>query len=121
MMFCLKKKDASEDEISLQDAYVELYSDVIESLYEKPSKWRIMYERTGQLDWKFKGEKKMLVRVEDFTNLKLKFLDEKKTRLNVKDSTNNLILAYQSKKLKKIVGASGDDSTSTKVMFIKKH
>lgn len=91
----------SEDEIDLEEGYRKFHWEVIQPLFEKPSKWRIMYERTGRLDWKFYGEKKLIVRVEDICqSKKLKFANADKTVLNIKDSTNRLIFSYQSKKLR---------------------
>ena len=87
----------------MEEGYRRFHWKVVEPLYEKPPKWRIMYERTGRLDYKFRGEKKMSVKAEDVCQTKLKFVDPGKTKLNVKDSTNNLIFAYQAKKLRKYV------------------
>lgn len=95
-----------EEEVDSEDEYIdpyliweEEYGDLIDDLYMKPSRWRLYYERTGKVDFKFKGCKKMGCQIEDICKSKLKFVDDSKTQLNVKNSTNNLILMYKSKKL----------------------
>lgn len=80
--------------------YENLYGDVIqEEFYEKPSRWRLMYERTGLMNFKFNGGKRLELKAVDIRKSKLKFLDSEKTRLNVNEPTNKLILAYRQKKL----------------------
>jgi len=71
------------------------------SLQEKNecmARWRIIYERTGRADAKFKGVPRMQLQLDDIRKSKMKFIDAEKTILSLKDSTNRLILAYKSKR-----------------------
>lgn len=95
--------------------YIEQFSGLVEELYMKPARWRIVYERTGRLDVKFKGAKKLEIKLDDVHNSKLKFLDSNKTKLNLKDPTNNLILTYQNKRLRN-QNTKNTDITLTNVL-----
>ena len=108
------EKDISseEEEVDWFDKYEELFGDEIDSLYVKPSRWRYIYETTGRLDIKFKGAKKMTVKLDDIRKTKLKYLDQEKTSINLKDSTNKLILLYQSKRIKKLPCLASHASSS---------
>jgi hypothetical protein len=78
--------------------YKSLYSKCFEELYEKPPKWRVVYERTGQIDVKFRGATKMGVKLDDVRHSGLKFIDTNKTSLDVDDTTNKLKILYESKR-----------------------
>lgn len=98
---------SSESEFELPSfevAYAEHRQDfaaVIEQLYEKPSKWRIMFERTGRMDYKFRGVTKLQVVLgPDIKTMKLVYSNPEKTIINTKHSTNALILKYSSIKKK---------------------
>lgn len=92
--------------------YMENFSDIIEEIHAKPPRWRVIYERTGRLNVKFKSEKQLNknkkykgdsryeVRLEDIRKTKLKFIDADKSKVNLKDPTNNLILTYHLKRKK---------------------
>ncbi|CAF0822245.1 unnamed protein product [Brachionus calyciflorus] len=80
--------------------YMENYNDFVEELHVKPPRWRIIYERTGRIDFKFKSSRQLEVKLDDIGKTKLKYTDESKDCVNLKDPTNKLILLYQSKKLK---------------------
>ena len=99
--------ESQSTEFAMYQMYIDEYAEVIYELYMKPPKWRIMYERTGRLDWKFRGETHLSVPLDDLRLSKLRFLDEPlRTRLNTKDATNQLLLAYLNKKAR-ATGAAG--------------
>ena len=119
-------EESSEDEYLDPYLYVrEKYGDLMDELYVKPSRWRLIYEMTGRLDIKFKGCRQMGCQLEDVRKSKLKFIDEEKTKLSVKNSTNNLIFLYQSKKLAATSTqpsnstASSSNVTKTTVRFVR--
>lgn len=107
------ESESDSDDINLIECVEELYTEVIDELYMKPSRWRIMYERTGRLDYKFRGERKMLVKMDDVRKTNLKFVDEEKTLLNMKDITNSLIFSYQNKKQKKALASANTSFPSS--------
>ena len=109
-----EEEEDSEDEYVDPYLYViENYGDLMDELYVKPSRWRLVYERTGRMEFKFRGSKRMGCQIEDICKSKLKFVDESKTQLNVKNSTNNLILMYQSKKLAVAAPNAAKQTTTT--------
>jgi hypothetical protein len=63
-------------------------------------KWRIMYDRTGRLNCKFRACKSMCINISDVRTI-LKFKDQEKTRVDLKNITNKLLIEYQTKKTKK--------------------
>jgi hypothetical protein len=108
--------DDDEEEIDPFQYLIDEYSDVLDELYVKPSRWRRLYEMTGRVDFKFKGARSLAVNLDDCRKSKLKFVDKEKSVLNVKDTTNNLILLYQSKRIKKssvVNHASAGPATSS--------
>jgi hypothetical protein len=77
-----------------------LEKEMVDPLYTKPSKWRIIYERTGKVAI-FRGARHLNIKLSEIKKSKLRFLDAQKTKLNVKNTTNHLILTYINKRTTK--------------------
>ena len=80
----------------------ELYGDEYSGVIENIPRWRLIYERTGRLDTKFKGVNRMEVKLSDVRLTRLKFTDKSKTRINVNEPSNKIFIDYQAKKSKKV-------------------
>jgi len=102
------KKDASiyddddeeVDDLKLLEEYFALYADRFKEADEKMPKWRVIYERNGNLDTIFYGSRRMECRVNNIKNLGFLYSDQNKSILNVNQPTNKIILQYQSKRFK---------------------
>lgn len=92
--------DEEVDDLKLLEEYFALYADRFKEADEKMPKWRIIYERNGNLDTIFYGSRRMECRVQNIKNLGLLYSDQNKSILNINQPTNKIILQYQSKRFK---------------------
>ena len=104
--------DDSDDGFDLLDLFEMWYGDLYRdgTLNEKIPRSRLHYEYTGRVDKVFKGDKKMLVKIPDISDI-LKFSDDSKRTVKLNDPTNKLVLAYQNKKVKRLVSTASSIST----------
>ena len=103
--------DESDDELDLLEEYFLEYADRFNECSEKMPKWRVIYERTGNVDSIFRASRRMECKLNNIKQLSLKYKDEEKTVINVNDSTNKLILTYESKRIKKAMTTSSSDES----------
>ena len=86
---------SSEDMIN----HLSQYNQYLNDEYSKNvPRWRLMYEKTGKVDVKFRGASSLQIKLKDATKTKMSFLDPEKTKLNVNDPTNKLMLDYENKR-----------------------
>jgi len=107
-----------KDDLKLFDDYY------LNEQEEKMPKWRIIYEKTGNLDTMFHGSRRMECRLNNVKHLGLKYFDDDKSIINVNNPTNKFILQYYSKRIKKnitsITTTTASDEADLNVKYVKK-
>ncbi len=84
------------------------FGDLNDKYAKNVPKWRLHYERTGQLGVKFRGASRLEIKINDVQKGNMKFIDKEKTVVDCKDTTNKLILTYEDKRKKVRIVTNSD-------------
>jgi hypothetical protein len=91
----------STDKIELNDLYLNLYEGLVERIYEKPSRWRLFYEKTGRKDIRFTNKNSNLqLKLDRITDLDLRYTNENKNTIRINDAHNLKQIDCHLKKLR---------------------